>query len=240
MTDRELMDKYGVSASGLVALIKKLVAQNLITGNDLQIRKQKAVQRDLAREAQFLSGLFICPACGHPSPQPFEQCPACGALVEDFAPAQEVIDSITTSGGHIYVDEVERMARQDEAQQARKTPTEQPPEPDVAATQELPREEMTREELEEEELEDEEFVDEDAAEEDIVDESGAFDVEDEEEDAGVSRTFVPINHEENAELVLEAEEPPEDEAAAEPEEPQKDSTIRTIRSFFSKKFKKKE
>lgn len=212
-----MKEKYRVSASGLVALIKKLMAQNLITAGDLETRKRKAVQRDLAKEAQFLSGLFLCPACGHPHPQRFETCPACGACVEDFLHTEGALDSVTTSAGHIYVDEVEEMAKQHEAKEAAG---------DWEEDLDLDLEEEEEEEPEEEPVE----------EEDIVDESGSFDVEDEDEIED-SRTFVPIEQEEPE----EPEEEPEPEKVERPEpvEPERESTIGTIKSFFSKKFKKK-
>ncbi len=212
-----MKDKYRVSASGLVALIKKLMAHGRITSADLETRKQKAVQRDLAKEAQFLSGLFICPACGHPHPQQFDRCPACGASVEEFSHGDGAMDSITTSGGHIYVEEVEKMARRNEASAAEKK---------GQADLDLEFDE-----------EDDDGPDEEPTEEDdIVDESGTFDLDDEVED---SRTFVPIDHEE----AEEPEQEPQPQASAEPEPepegPDKGSAIGSIKSFFSKKFKKK-
>ena len=211
MTDREMMDKYGVSASGLVALIKKLVAQKLIKAEDLELRKRKAEQRDLAKEAQFLSTLYLCPACGHPHPQPFQECPACGAAVEDLATTQRVLDSMSTSGGHIYVDEVEEMA-QKEAEKGQA--------------------------IQEEELEEEAYDEEAAEEEEIVDESGSFEMEDEEEYEDDSRTFEPFDQEEDDELdTYEKSEPLE--KSEEPEEPEKESTVRVIKSFFTRKFKKR-
>lgn len=106
MPDKELRDKYGLSARSFVSLIKALLAKKLITPEDLAWRKQMAVQRDLAKESNFLSGLYICPHCNHPHPIPFEICPACGGKVADASSSQESpVPIITPSGGHFIIDE---------------------------------------------------------------------------------------------------------------------------------------
>jgi len=127
MTDQELKEKYSLSAHAFVSLIKALLARKVISHVDLLRRREMAVQRDLARETQFLAGLYICPNCSHPHPEPFETCPACGANPHDFPPAESVIDSLstssghidslTTSGGHIYVEEVENTSDKEEIQE---------------------------------------------------------------------------------------------------------------------------
>ncbi len=94
-----------MSAKAFISLIKALLTKNIITPADLEKRKVMAVQRDLAKESEFLSGLYICPNCSHPHPQPFERCPACGAKPGDFMPQQEVLDPLSTSGAHFYVDD---------------------------------------------------------------------------------------------------------------------------------------
>gem|GEM_PF-707979 len=103
VTDQELRENYGLSARAFVSLIKALLGRNLITPEDLAWRREMAVERDLAKESQFLSGLFMCPNCSHPSPVPFEVCPACGAKVSDFNQTQDSIDLVSPSGGHAYV-----------------------------------------------------------------------------------------------------------------------------------------
>jgi hypothetical protein len=105
MSDQELKRKYQLTAQAYVSLIKALMAQNVVTPADLDRRRQMAVQRDLAKESEFLAGLFICPNCGHPHPVPFSTCPACGANPDDFLPGKEFLDSLTTTGGHLYVDQ---------------------------------------------------------------------------------------------------------------------------------------
>ncbi len=99
LTDHELRQKYGLTARGFVSLIKALLAQNLITADDLARRREVAVQRDLARESKFLSGLFICGHCSHPSPHPFKKCPACGADATNPSFQEESVDSASNSVG---------------------------------------------------------------------------------------------------------------------------------------------
>lgn len=107
-TDAELRNKYDLSARNFVNLIKALLSQNLITPEDLTWRRQMAVQRDLAKESEFLSGLYICPHCNHPHPKPFKVCPACEGEAGDAFEAQEMLDAIfSTSGKHALVEEKE-------------------------------------------------------------------------------------------------------------------------------------
>jgi hypothetical protein len=103
LTDHELREKYGLSAVGFVSLIKALLAQKLITAEDLAKRREMAVQRDMAKQSKFLSGLTICPNCSHPSPHPFDKCPACGAEASAPASQEESVDSVPTSGDYAYV-----------------------------------------------------------------------------------------------------------------------------------------
>jgi len=103
--DRELMKKYELSPQAFVRLVKTLFAKKIVTPADLTRRKEASVQRDLAKESEFLSGLFICPNCGHPHPMPFEICPACGTNITEFMPDENVGDSLTTTHAHIYVDD---------------------------------------------------------------------------------------------------------------------------------------
>lgn len=105
LSDQELRDKYDLSAKAFVSLIKALLVKNVISPLDLEKRKEMAVRRDLAKESQFLSGLYICPNCSHPHPSPFARCPACGAVPAEVAPSQEVMENLSTSGDHFYIDE---------------------------------------------------------------------------------------------------------------------------------------
>lgn len=119
LTDHELRERYGLSARNFISLIKSLLERNIISTEDLARRKEMAVKRDLAKESEFLSGLFICPNCSHPHPVRFEVCPACGIQIveSDEQKPQEV--SITTSGDHLYVqdgggDEIEVTVSEDD------------------------------------------------------------------------------------------------------------------------------
>ncbi len=88
-----------------MSLIKALVARNVVTPADLEKRREMAVQRDLAKESQFLSGLYICPNCSHPHPRPFEQCPACGADLAEATQQIPLQDMVTTTGSHFYLED---------------------------------------------------------------------------------------------------------------------------------------
>jgi len=101
LDDRELMQRYGLSARSFVTLVTTLMKKNLLDKRDLDHRKEIAVERDLAKESQFLSSLYICPNCSHPSPTPFKRCPACGS--EPAAQQEEPYPPITTSEGHAYI-----------------------------------------------------------------------------------------------------------------------------------------
>lgn len=103
LDDRELMEKYGLSARSFVNLIKALMQKNLITSRDLAKRRELAVQRDLVRESQFLSSLYICPNCSHPSPNPFDVCPACGTDTRAHPAAGSMSGGIETVGNNVYM-----------------------------------------------------------------------------------------------------------------------------------------
>lgn len=102
LEDRELMQRYSLSARSFVNLVTALMKKNLVTKKDLDKRKEIAVQRDIAKESQFLSSLYICRNCSHPSPSPFSKCPACGADSSVPEP-EEAYPPITTSEGHAYI-----------------------------------------------------------------------------------------------------------------------------------------
>jgi hypothetical protein len=113
LTDRELREKYGLSARSFVSLIKALVQSNVISRQDLSIRRQMSEKRDIAKESQFLSQLFICPNCSHPSPHPFEICPACGASTAEVGAPTRSADLVTPSGEHFYVEEAPQATTQE-------------------------------------------------------------------------------------------------------------------------------
>lgn len=108
LTDSELREKYRLSARAFISLIKALLAKGLVTAGDLAKRKELAVQRDLEKQSEFLSGLYICPNCSHPHPSPFERCPACGEEPGDAFAAKQLLNPVvSTTGSHFLVDEDE-------------------------------------------------------------------------------------------------------------------------------------
>jgi hypothetical protein len=109
LTDKELREKYNLPARAFVSLIKALLARRLVTPDDLAWRKRMAEQRDMAKESKFLSGLFICPNCSHPHPQPFDRCPACGANPSDFQPTWDGGESAVPKTGEFIEVEAEEM-----------------------------------------------------------------------------------------------------------------------------------
>lgn len=108
MPDQELREKYELSPRAFLSLIKALLDQKVISSQDLEQRKAISIQRDQAKEAAFLANLYICPYCGHPSPLPFEQCPACELDVKDVLGAENILSSETVvTEEHAYVQEAE-------------------------------------------------------------------------------------------------------------------------------------
>ncbi len=103
LDDRQLMEKYGLSARNFVNLIKSLVQKNLITANDLAKRREVAVQRDMVKESQFLSSLYICTHCSHPSPAPFKTCPACGMDIDVGSASDGISDEIEAHGTNVHL-----------------------------------------------------------------------------------------------------------------------------------------
>jgi hypothetical protein len=115
LTDAELREKYRLSARAFISLIKALLAKNLINADDLAGRKKMAVQRDLEKQSEFLSGLYICPNCSHPHPSPFERCPACGAEPGGSYADQELLDPVMSStGSHFLVDDLDDPEEHDD------------------------------------------------------------------------------------------------------------------------------
>jgi len=109
LTDAELRQKYDLSARSFVSLIKALLSQEMVTAQDLAWRKEMTVQRDLAKESEFLAGLYICPHCSHPHPKPFAVCPACGVDTGDAFAEQELLSSILASSGDVNLEKDEKV-----------------------------------------------------------------------------------------------------------------------------------
>lgn len=115
LTDADLRQKYRLSARAFISLIRALLTKGLITAGDLARRKELAVQRDLEKESEFLSGLYICPNCSHPHPSPFERCPACGEEPGDAFAARELLNPVvSTTGSHFLVDDHEDIEDADD------------------------------------------------------------------------------------------------------------------------------
>ncbi len=126
-TDAELREKYRLSARAFISLIRALLAKGLITPTDLAKRKELAVQRDLEKQSEFLSGLYICPNCSHPHPSPFERCPACGEEPGDAFAAKDLLNPVvSTTGSHFLVDDDEDTEDMDDQEVVldESTPTE--------------------------------------------------------------------------------------------------------------------
>jgi hypothetical protein len=150
LTDHEVREKYELSAKAFVSLIKALLAKNIITPADLEKRKVMAVQRDLAKESEFLSGLSICPNCSHPHPKPFEKCPACGADPAAFIPRHETVDPLSTSGRHFYIEDDDTVRGRDRrSKDPDFPPTEEIRIPNQSDDNYPPTEEIRPEEIEE-------------------------------------------------------------------------------------------
>jgi hypothetical protein len=106
--DRDIMQRFGLDARRLVTLIKSLVDKKVLTAQDLTRHKELTQQQELVKQTQFLKSLFICPNCGHPHPQQFDVCPACGANPNEDVqvPPEEPADDVMTTGGHFYVEDL--------------------------------------------------------------------------------------------------------------------------------------
>ncbi len=76
MTSARLMQKYGVSAKGLDALFRKLVAAGLLHENELNRRNEDPVRT--------VHVAWKCPACGAAQTREYAECPQCGVIVAKF------------------------------------------------------------------------------------------------------------------------------------------------------------
>lgn len=73
MDDAGLMEKYGISAKGILMLMSKLVTAGVLTPEEL------AARRSLAKTLYF--PIFKCPGCGEIQYTKSEFCPNCGVLM---------------------------------------------------------------------------------------------------------------------------------------------------------------
>ncbi|GEM_PF-1879021 len=97
MSDQKLRKKYKLDAGSYVKLIQVLLDRNVIKGPELTERRRKSVEKDLQKESEFISGLFICSACSHPASERFDICPACGTVQADFERKDEEIGGLSMS-----------------------------------------------------------------------------------------------------------------------------------------------
>ncbi len=90
--DRDILVKYKISPKDLLAIVKKLMSQGLITRDEYFNRNKKIEELECRQEKEFLKSLFHCPICSHIHPTPFTVCPACGADVSEPEAAAEKVE----------------------------------------------------------------------------------------------------------------------------------------------------
>lgn len=76
--DKDLLAKHRINAKELIAVVRKLINEGLISKEDYFDRNRKIQEREVREEKDFLQSLSHCPVCGHIHPTPFTVCPACG------------------------------------------------------------------------------------------------------------------------------------------------------------------
>ncbi len=118
--DKDLLAKHRINAKELIAIVRKLINEGLISKEDYFDRNRKIQEREVREEKDFLQSLSHCPVCGHIHPTPFTVCPACGTDLnklkqtdaveeevhiaapvasESHAPSPQL--AVTTSGVHV-------------------------------------------------------------------------------------------------------------------------------------------
>jgi eukaryotic-like serine/threonine-protein kinase len=81
--DRELLEKHHLSPRELIATVKKLIGQGVITKEQYFARNRLVEETEIHEERQFLKSLYHCPVCSHMDPRPFKRCPACGTEITE-------------------------------------------------------------------------------------------------------------------------------------------------------------
>ncbi len=81
--DRDLLEKYDISAKEMVKIVKQLINEGSLTKEQYFERTRKIEEMETKQEREFLKSLYQCPVCGHLHPTPFIRCPACGAEVSE-------------------------------------------------------------------------------------------------------------------------------------------------------------
>lgn len=82
--DRDLLAKHKVTAREMIALVKKLIGEGILSKEDYFSRNRKIEEYEARQEKAFLRSLHHCPVCGHIHPVPFDVCPACGTAVSKY------------------------------------------------------------------------------------------------------------------------------------------------------------
>jgi serine/threonine protein kinase len=101
--DKDLLAKHRINAKELIAIVRKLINEGLISKEDYFDRNRKIQEREIREEKDFLQSLSHCPVCGHIHPVPFTTCPACGTDVTKLKQAEVPEEHLTeesTAGDH--------------------------------------------------------------------------------------------------------------------------------------------
>jgi hypothetical protein len=85
--DRDLLIKHNISAKGLVAIVKKLINEGVISKEAYFERSRKIEELEARQEKDFLKSLYHCPICSHIHPAPFTICPSCGTDITELEKA---------------------------------------------------------------------------------------------------------------------------------------------------------
>jgi len=85
LSDRELMDRYGLSFQGLQTVFTQLIAANLATEGYFE---KRAVKQAGARPTEEKAG--TCPYCGHTMPEGTKRCPRCGQDADEWLDTVEL------------------------------------------------------------------------------------------------------------------------------------------------------
>lgn len=98
--DKDLLATHRINAKELIAIVRKLINEGLISKEDYFDRNRKIQEREIREEKDFLQSLSHCPVCGHIHPVPFTVCPACGTdiskLRQSEAAEEQPQEEVTT------------------------------------------------------------------------------------------------------------------------------------------------
>jgi eukaryotic-like serine/threonine-protein kinase len=81
--DRDLLTTHHLNPKELIATVKKLISQGVITKEQYFARNRLVEETEIHEEKQFLKSLYHCPVCSHMDPRPFNRCPACGTEITE-------------------------------------------------------------------------------------------------------------------------------------------------------------